>query len=274
MLKQLDYEFNLIIKRNQFIKILCIALLISFIYIMSQYINNNDLSSIGSPANSFFFLDIKHSNFLYIFLISMPLICALPYSDNYLTERKFESVILTRVKRTNYYFAKMLVAFIVGFILIFTFLLSMYLFNYIIVNNAENTFTYLPSSIIENDLLSAKTYYIFNDYLINDTNIYNIIFILILSVYGGLLSLSSLTLSFFTRNKIITYMGLFAFATLQIPFLYFVLKAFESWSLIQVFSPKGNGVYQHYTALTFWIVGSLIVNFSLNIYKQHKDVYS
>lgn len=273
MRHQFIFSFQALVKSKKFYYCILFAILSSFILTFYMYKDESHLYNLGDINHGFFFISSENNNILNIFLICLPLLSILPYGDVYYKERLFINQILTRSKKSHYLMVNTLLAFLSGFFFIFIFLSFLYLYNYLFLHtNIDNAFYYLSILFSENDSFTQFSFPFFTDILYENPALYIWIYIIILSVYAGILSMTTFSVSLCIRTKMITYIFTFAITILSLPISIFLPDMFEHWLPHIIISPRSGYVDYHVQAIILWFVLFLSITLISNILKYRRDV--
>lgn len=154
-----------------------------------------------SLYNHFIGLDYWHKQVRILYML-FPMLASLPYSSSYCNEKKsgYIKLMLTRTKRMNYYLSKFLAVFISGFLTVFLILsvsliISMMFYPMLLPEPITNQF---PAAIGDSMLKNL---------FINKPMAYTLLYILIDSVFFGMISLISLVIGAFTEHSFVSVVG-------------------------------------------------------------------
>ena len=181
---------------------------------------NVDLSMILS-ADSLFSLN-SNASMWSVFNVIFPYIVILPFSFSYIDDNNsnIHPYFMQRVGKKQYFIGKIIVSFIGGFIIIFVPFAVNLLLHHITFPDNHNTFwgiyntlgycnALTGSDVIvstqQKGLLFLKLY-LYNPFL------YNLLFLVICSIFSGILSMLSTSFSYIcSKNKIVIFLPVFLF---------------------------------------------------------------
>lgn len=150
-----------------------------------------------SLYNHFIGLDYWHKQPRILYML-LPLLASIPYAASYCAEKKsgYLKVMLTRVERRTYFASKFITVFFSGFIVIFL-ILSISLVITMMF------YPMLPPEPITAQFSNAIGNSMFKKLFIDHPMIYTLLYILIDSVFFGLLSLLSLVIGTITNRPFV-----------------------------------------------------------------------
>ena len=150
-----------------------------------------------STFNHFIGLDYIHGECQTLYTI-LPLLASLPFAGTLVSDKKYGYIqnIVTRTTRNSYYISKIITVFLSGFIvtlsiLIFDLLLTMCVF------------PILPPEVITANYPSAYEESMFLELFINHPFTYTLLYIMIDSIFMGLIAVTSLIIGLFIPNTYI-----------------------------------------------------------------------
>lgn len=218
-------------KKAFFITLICITLLLS-------YISLQDISSAyytGKSYQSYFFIMLnytKHS-FMNFFFYLIPLLVVFSFADTWLSEKNMSDVLFTRVKKRQYFLSKYLVCFISGFLVLFIPLIISYISTVLALDFNDNVLNIVTGVANETNLNAFLENYTFYHIYLDHPYLYILIFISLISIFGGLCSITAFSISLIVKQKVITYIGLFFILMVQllvvgnlpVPFGYYSIQS-------------------------------------------------
>ena len=223
-------RLSLCFKQNGFVFSMTLMMIFSVGTFISNalHFKNLDTSQIIGATN---LLDTSaRSVFIGYFEMLFPFLAIMPFCFSYITDRQQNniSVISIRSNRTNYYISSWITAFIGGFIIIFipllvNFILNISTFPLNSMLDDTNMNTYSSTHIMEywKRYLSADLY-------VRNPVLHNILFILIPSLFSGIVCVFVYSVSFFIkRYKLLLFLPFF--------WMHYILSAFESKFNINVY---------------------------------------
>jgi len=171
----------------------------------------NCISNFGRPitdvpnAYSFFIGSSLSEVFYYIFSVILPIVCVIPFADSYFRDRNKNTlpIIILRSSPIKYYFSKGIAVFVSGFIVVFICLMLNFLMNFIafpVSKGCDFTMfsTYYSDFYIKgywSDNILLKNLFVGYPYL------YNLLFLFIISVLGGVYSIIVYNISYYTKKQ-------------------------------------------------------------------------
>lgn len=266
----IKFNLKLIWKRNFFLKILVLMPVFAFVFTISSYITQRDLLQIGNPIFSYFFFDASKSSLLNLFLMGLPLLCAIIYGDyHYYEIASIHSIIIRSKKKHQIFISNACFAFLCGFIIVFIFLTFMFLYNFIITNNPTHAVSYNPNFINENYTMVNETAY-FSSLFLEQPYLDVCIQTLMLSIYGGFLSLTTYSISLHCDAKIITYLSMMFLTIISMFVIAFLPYIPSNWNIQMVISPQLTMIRHHEIALLLWLSLFIALNAVLLYLKVSK----
>lgn len=202
-----------------------ISFLISLFYVFLTYIFycatqfGMDISNILSADSVF--VGNSSTAFINYLNVLFPFLVVMPFGFSFLTDKSINilPIIQTRIGVKRYYFVKMMVCFIGGFIIFFIPFVLNIIFNYITFPSSGKTFlgllydwNYSHDLTGENvSRLAVSSGLPFLKLYILSPLVYNLLYSFIFSAYMGILSVFCFSVSFLIKkNKIILFVPVFA----------------------------------------------------------------
>ncbi|MHC1736353.1 MAG: hypothetical protein AB9921_11845 [Erysipelotrichaceae bacterium] len=170
-----------------------------------------DITKISNYQGEFILLNDNTRTFVFFSLYLLPLFVTIVDGDIGIIERKIYPQIFTRVEMKKYINAKAITEFLVGFLVIFYFLGLMYLFMLAMIDHSATL--YLKDFLVYFSNPSKDTMG-YTMLFINHPHLYNLFYIFLLSIYGGILSLTSYLLGLFINSKVVAFIGPFVLSIL------------------------------------------------------------
>lgn len=211
MKKSLKFQFLSLLTSRNFNIILMLSIVFSLIPTLVYGIkfHNADINTV--PAAYSFFLGSGYVDiFNKIYYVLMPLIVVIPFADSYYTDRENHTIyaILSKCTLNQYYYSKLICVFSSGVIvimipLLINFLLNLSVFPFNSTVEFLNGFGQIQNqlyTVYPEEFLPIFFYHLFctNQYL------YELVYLLIASLFGGLLAAIVFQISFFYKgNKIL-----------------------------------------------------------------------
>lgn len=266
MKKSLKFQFDLLLASHNFNLIMIICIVFAFIPTIFYGIkfHNADINTI--PAAYSFFLGSRYIGiFNKIYYMLMPLFVVIPFADSYFTDRENHTIFVLLSKSTlkQYYFSKLTCVFISGEVIVFIPLFVSFLLN-MVVFPTNSTVEFLNGfgqiqnqlyTVYPADFLPIFFYHLFctNQYL------YELMYLLIASLFGGLLATIVFQISFFFKgNKILLNCLLFIVCNL----LSIVLSVSKINLGLQYYIYAGyTGCGQSYIGFVIILISCLICAF-------------
>ncbi len=232
-MKYLKVQMQLMLKRSSFIITFSAMILFVNTYFVINCINfyNDDISMVLSAKYLFLGSDLAGiiTEFIKIFF---PLIAVLPFSDSYYEERENRTIefCFSRLTNNQYYFSKLITCFISGFIIISIPLLLNVFLNFIAfpmdsTKDATN-FSYIHSHLFNNVMETGM----FQKLFAENMYLYNLVYLLLLSIASGLISVITYQISFFMKIKRITLLFV-VFAVYNLLTLFFSVVGLQELCL-------------------------------------------
>lgn len=237
MLKNLSFDFKVLISSNRFLVVLTTVIVGAFVLPFSLYSNASSLY-VGNAYDAFWFYNTNTRTLMFTFQIVVSLFAVLGNATIFLEESQFLSQLFSRTCRRDYYVSKFISTFISGFIIIFIFLALNYLNTWLILGAKDLSFTRNFYIFNINSAQTIKSVFTF-PYLWSYVPHLNImIYILSISILGGSISIATFGLSHLVRNKIVVYLGATLFSILSATILNLFITPISLWYWINVFDPQ------------------------------------
>lgn len=215
MLNNLRYYFRLLFFHTKYIEICAIIIIYSFCVTSSPFsiLSNQIIAEEYVCADMFaFFVNVGPVSFLYYsFMIILPLLIAVPVGQMLSLEAKNKSMILVRVQKKSNYIAKVFVVFVSGFFLTMLALGTSILFSHIILSSSVQNIHYISTNFELTATEIAKRDVGFYNLYLTSPFLVSIIYMVMISIYGGALALISLLTVNFYYNKVLVYCCPFLF---------------------------------------------------------------
>lgn len=220
---------------------------IVFIISISSYLANAynyygyNLSDLRSAHELSIIQSLDGKFLLQIIVISLPLLSCIIYSDTYYTDYKTRiyKTVLTRIKKQDYFISKAIVNFYVTFFVFFIPLLFNEILNIISfpIKGSFNNYGH-PSYYIE--YLSS---YLFEMQRIQSPFIYNLIYIIIISIFAAVFSLLGYSIQlYYKKNRFTVPILIFIFYIILDIFGNFI-NSFKAISILGFLQPGQQGQY-------------------------------
>lgn len=215
MKKSLKFQFISMLSSKGFnisVLILCIYSIAVPIYYGIKF-TNGDINEV--PAAYAFFIGSSLNEIpSRIFYTIMPLMVVLPFADSYFCDRENKTIyaVLSRCSVNDYYFGKLICVFASGFIVIFTPLILNFILNLLIFPFDSTIEFYMGFGQIQNQLYSLRDIgvdIIFRSLFFSNHYLYELVYMIIASLFGGLFSVIVYQFSFFFRGNRIILNSLF-----------------------------------------------------------------
>lgn len=206
MKKNVSMQIKLMLSQKSLHYTLIVLSLFSCVAFLVNCISNFGRPITDVPNAYFFFIGSSLSEgFYYIFSIILPIICVIPFADSYFRDRNKNTlpIIILRSSPVKYYFSKGIAIFISGFIIVFISLALNFLLNFIAFPVSKGCdFTMFPTYYSDfyikgywSDNILLKNLFVGYPYL------YNLLFLFIISIVGGVYSIIVYNLSYFTKKQ-------------------------------------------------------------------------
>lgn len=220
-------HFQIIWKRGRLLNVLFIATILAVLLSFAIYFGNN--SSVFTSeiernvlVNSNPYIGIVRMLIIYL----IPLFVTFAEGDIGVIERKLYPQIYSKTNSIKYHRSKAVAAFLVGFTTVFYFLLLIMIFMFVMIDRS-NTMMYQSTSVLLNNPMISGVG--FARLLANYPILHTLLYILFISIYGGLASLTSYVLSLFINSKILAYVGPFFFSIIIALILNIYGGPFKFW---------------------------------------------
>lgn len=264
MIESFLFNSKVYVKRKSIVKLLMVIPLLAAIITISFYISNQDLIRSGNQIYSYFFFDAQKRSVLNSFLVTLPLLITFIFGDvNYYEKPVISRILVRNGNRYSYYITNAILAFLAGFFVILLFLCCMFVFNFIITYHPEHTLT--SSSIATNEIQLEGAY--FAELFLNNPYLDVAIQTMLLSLYGGFLSLTTYTISLFCKAKLITYLSTMCISLVSMFVFWVIGYPFINWNLQMIFSPQLVMISYHIWGIGFWIILFIVSNILLLTFK-------
>lgn len=185
----------------------------------------NCISNFGRPITDvpnayFYFIGSSLSEgFYYIFMTILSIVSVIPFADSYFRDRNKNtlSILMLRSSPSKYYFSKGIAVFLSGFAIVFICLILNFLLNFIAFPISKGCdFTMFPTYYSD---FFIKGYWsdniLFKDLFISNPYLYNLFFLFVLSIVGGIYSIIVYNISYFTKKQhIIMLSSMFVFSNI------------------------------------------------------------
>lgn len=260
-LNQLFYK-----KRNMYFYLFLLALFLfdTFytVYIQSAF-------DIEDSVYWYVFLENSFSLIRGLYFIIIPLLASFPFASQYFYEKKsnFRNYLIVRGNRKAYYTSKLLVSFGSGFFIIF----SVLIINYVICY-----FVYPHNLVIGGTFVEPDDGAFLQNVFHHSPSLYQLMYIVINSIAGGIFSLFAFSLSLILNYKSeFLVLGVpFILFSIQAVVLYFVFPQVDILTIIQPatrFAFVSPITFEH--ILSCLILWSLLIIFAFSIgYKKERDL--
>lgn len=213
-------QFSLMINKPGFQLSFCIVLIYCFLTYLVNSINmiGTDIS-ISYSADTLFALN-SYSPYWNLFSKIFPYIVALPFAFSYIEDNNvnIHPYLQGRIGRKNYFIGKTIVGFIGGFIIILLpFLINLFLCYITFPNNLNTYFGDINTSGYCSDILGTNVFIdtgqkglLFPQVYFFSPLLYNIIFMILCSIFAGIISMWLTSISYiFNNNKITIFIPTF-----------------------------------------------------------------
>ena len=206
MSKSIKYDIKNIIFHTPYLMV--VTCLVLYVFVMTvSILNVKDSSFIGPYYLSSFIVNMNITPALNAFLLLMPLVCSLFVGKYMIDESKSRVIVLSRISKRKYLGSKLIVSFVLGFIMLFIVLLLSILFFVIIVpKEVDYFYTGSVLSIYSsriNDYVWLLELYLLHPF------VYMMLYVSIIAFFSGLYCQMTVMLSLFIHNKIIIYVFCF-----------------------------------------------------------------
>jgi hypothetical protein len=215
---------------------------------------HKDIWAIGNFSSAYFLFSAKESPIATILMFSLPLFVVIPHADINFIEENLKSQLFLKVKKRIYYTSKVITTFFVGFIMVAVFLSLIYIFMLFMLKS--NT-TYFPnqSQFFPND--PENTGIIFAKIYFNFPVLYNFLYITIISIYGGFLSVIAYCFSLLIKSKPFVYLSSFFVSVLCVLVPMLFRNGIVAWAPNNVYLPfpitaSYPGIFSIPLGMIFW----------------------
>lgn len=227
IMKNIFVQMKLMFKRKSFIITFAGMMMTSisvFLYNSITYFNR-DFTAVKAAKYLYMGSDLMGDTVV-VFMFIIPIISVLPFADTFFEERKNKTTefCLSITSNNTYYFSKLFTVFFSGFIVNFIPFLTNMLLNFIAfpldssvdATNMSYVDSHLFADVMETGL--------FQELFARNMYLYNLLYLLILSVCGGLFAVIVYQFSFFySESRILLN---FSFLAIYC-FLYMILEVFK-----------------------------------------------
>lgn len=255
MYKLIKLEFSNCINNIRFKIMFSILLSISIINFLMTCIQN--FGNTSNSVNVFYLMGMLQGtsfrSMFFFFIVTMPIIVSLIYSDSYYTDRKngIYTSIYMRVGRREYIVAKLIVVALMSFICVF---LTLFINEFLIFITFNNKGSYMQGIKV----YEYKDRYIDTEFL-SYINVYNpIIFKLILifinSLYALLISMFTYSLSLVLKVKSISIIALVSIGVYLWDILIFKLGLGMKFSMIMYQQGGSGNLLSLLILIVSWII--------------------
>lgn len=228
----LKFEFKRLFKSKKNYIAIIVGLIVSFLQIISSVHNNivyehyvsnhyEDMKNFYYPTSVFnTYLGMDSGFYTVVLYFILPILAIMPFGCSYFTDKKtgYLKLICTLTNKRHYYMSKLLVTFFSGFLITFI----------IFGSNLYITSMIFPAIRPESITMTFEVIgkqYLWNEMYLNHPFCYAVLFILIDSLFIGLLNTVSLIISIIADNKLVVfltpvvlYVGLsYLFSSINLP---------------------------------------------------------
>jgi len=268
MLKQLKYDLKVLVKRGRLLTMILFITLIASYLSFSLYYHKN-IADIGNYSNSYFLIFGKTTPIPTLFMYSLPLFIAIPHSDIDFVETSLKSQLFMKVKKNVYYISKVITSFLVGFSMVAVFLLLIYAFMFVMLKSNTTYFPFLSWNYPNNP--ESSWIFLYKFYF-NFPILYNLFYILLISIYSGFLSVIAYCFSLLIKSRPFVYLSSFfvSIVCILIPMLF--RNGIAVWAPQNVYSPfpmtsSNPGIFSIPMGMIFWFIIFTLFIVSVVTYK-------
>lgn len=211
MLRQLRYDFFLLLKRTPFL-IVC-SVLIGYVFMLtfsslSEY-GTIRLENYGSAYMANLIMDQSSPFRFTSLLLVFPLIIAVPIGRMMIIERKCSINIFVRKSKRIYMISKHITSFVAGFLMMFMTLMFAIVFAYIIFGEEQNFYNQYMTVFYGYSVNNIKTLLRYYNLYFQNPLLYLVLYSLLVSLVMGIVSQLTMTIALFIHYKVIIYGGFF-----------------------------------------------------------------
>ena len=202
-------------------------------------------------------------------MYSLPLFIAIPHSDIDFVEMSLKSQLFMKVKKNVYYISKVITSFLVGFSMVAVFLLLIYAFMFVMLKSNTTYFPFLSWNYPNNP--ESSWIFLYKFYF-NFPILYNLFYILLISIYSGFLSVIAYCFSLLIKSRPFVYLSSFfvSIVCILIPMLF--RNGIAVWAPQNVYSPfpmtaSNPGIFSIPMGMIFWFIIFTLFIVSVVTYK-------
>jgi hypothetical protein len=228
-----------------------IASLISF-----AFYYHKDIWAISDFSRAYFLFSARETPMATILMFSLPLFVAIPHADINFVEENIKCQLFMKVKKDIYYISKVITTFMVGFFMVASFLILIYVFMWVMLKS--NT-TYFPkqSFFFPNDPENAGI--VFARIYFNFPVLYNLLYIALVSIYGGFLAVIAYCFSLLIKSKPFVYLSSFFVSVFCVVVPMLFRNGIAVWAPNNIYLPfplmaSYPGIFSIPLGMLFWFI--------------------
>lgn len=249
--------------------------LLIILTILFSYISLNDIFqaySCGKSYQHFFVLvfDASKHSFLTALFYVIPLIVVLPFADTWISEMKMTDILFTRIEKMKYFSSKYFISFLSGFLLLFIPLAIAYIAEIFALDFNDNVLNILAYSIPEHSIDRLANNYAFYDLYVQNPYGYIFLFIFLISLFGGLYSITAFSISLIIHNKVIPYIAVFFFSIISMLIFSFLPEPIGYYYIQRITQPFTN-IDISYIGYVIWVSFFIFVNVIIYVVYKRRD---
>ena len=287
MINDLRFHFKVLFKSTSYFYV-CIFMIVFALLAMVLSIENsshiNLIEFLPSVYNSFWMIP-TYGSFIELFLLLLPIIVSIPCVQFLLVENKIMHFLVSRTSRKSYTISKIMVFFFSGFSLIFIMMMCHWLFVELVFHSPQDVFCGMCGGININNRKVIEMAFIKPDNFFVNPVMGSFYFVMLTSIYGGILSLLVLAINVLVNRAIISVIITFIIVFVNsyvIPSFDYVIGNFynitQVLSLIPIVKKYlyffGEArTFPSLVVFTFWIIAFCIFLIGVFIYSSRRDVY-
>lgn len=287
MINDLKFHFKVLFKSTGYFNV-CIFMIVFALLAMLLSIENssriNLIDFLPSVYNLFWMIP-TYGSFRELFLLLIPIIVSIPCVQFLLVENKISHFLVSRTSRKSYTISKVIVFFFSGFSLVFIMMMCHWLFVEIVFHSSQDVFCGMCGGININNRKVIEMAFIEPDKFFVNPGMGAFYFVMLTSIYGGILSLLVLAINVLVNRAIISVIITFIILFVNsyvIPSFDYVIGGFfninQEFLLIPIVKRYlyfyGNArTFPSSIVFIFWIIAFCIFLTGVFIYSSRRDVY-
>lgn len=271
----LKYHIFLLIHKKIFVRMLFLFTLLCSFYSFIKIFSLHDGGSMGVATQFNFLMNTEYSDHIVLLLLvyMLPLLAALPISDSWMSERRFQPSLFARESKRNFIASKCIVCFISGFLLVFLPLLIGFVCETIILSQNQDGIISLQTLTPENDLIGIKLLYPLYQLYFSHPTMFILFYITVMAIYAGVNAVLSALIGMILEKRIFVYLSAFMLSLGTVLICGVLPEPFSTWYIQNLMFPYAPGITYH-LAVILWVMfylGLFVVCYILIRKKEKQD---